>query len=302
MKIFITGGTGFVGSHLVQKLIKEGHNILLLCENEKKISRKIHSVSRVRFLLGNMANISKFSIKIKKFNSDVGIHLAWEGIPNSDLKLNLKNLNGGLNVIQTLAESGVKRIFVAGSCHEYGEPGKKVSENLPLNPYNALYAAKAALYFLSSEICKKYGVKLIWGRIGFVYGPGQRGTSLISHLINSIQKNEEPVLRNPNGGNDFIYINDVVRAISMLIKGKNLGVNEIYNIGSGKLGGVMKITENIYDAFKLPLPKGMKRVKKPIGFFMDISKIKKDIGWQPQITIEKGIKKTVAFYSNIKKV
>ncbi len=306
MKIFITGGTGFLGKSLVKKLLSEGHQVLVLKKGDGETLKEfLNSKLRLRFIIGNLENINKLLPKIKNFKPEVGIHLAWEGIPNADLTLNLKNLNGGLNCLETLAKAGVKRIFVAGSCHEYGEPrnvhkdalrgnpGKKVSEISPLNPFNTLYATKIALYFLGSKIAEAYKVKMIWGRIGFVYGPGQRKASLIPYLLNSLQGNEKPALKNPKGGNDFIYIDDVASAISALIKKKDLGANKIYNIGSGKLTGVMEIVKIIYNHFKLPLPKDLKPVKKPEGFFLDIAKIKREIGWQPKTTIQEGIKKII---------
>ncbi len=311
MKIFITGGTGFLGKPLLKKLLGKGHQVLILKKDGEKISKEfLKSKSRISFLNGNLQNINKLLPKIKSFKPEVGIHLAWEGIPSADLELNLKNLNGGLNCLETLAKAGVKRIFVAGSCHEYGEPrnvhrdalrgnpGKKVSETNPLNPFNMLYAAKIALYFLGSKIAETHNVKLIWGRIGFVYGPGQRKASLIPHLLNSIQKNEEPVLKNPKGGNDFIYVDDVAGAISALIKKKNLRTNEIFNIGSGKLTGVMEIVKIIYRQAKLSVPKHLKDVKKPEGFCLGISKIKFEVGWQPKVNIDLGIKKTIGHYKS----
>lgn len=292
MKIFITGGTGFLGKPLVKKLLSEKHELLVLKRKDEKIPKEFLR-SKIKFVTGELQNIHKLLPKIKKFKPDTGIHLAWEGIPSADLELNLKNLNGGLNCLQTLAKAGVKRIFVAGSCHEYGEPGKKVNENSPLNPFNALYATKTALYFLGSKIAEARGMKFVWGRIGFIYGPGQREASLIPYLLNSIQKNEEPILRNPKGGNDFIYVDDVANAISTLIKKKNLGVNEVYNIGSGEITGVMEIVKIIYKEAKLPVPKHLKDIKKPEGFWMDIKKIKKHTGWKPKFNLEKGIKQII---------
>lgn len=294
MRIFITGGTGFLGKHLVQKLLQDGHTLLILIPSSNNYLPKL---KRTSFLKGNMANINKLLPKIRNFKPEVGIHLAWEGIPNADLHLNLKNLIGGLNCIETLAKAGCKRIFMAGSCHEYGEPGIKVNEKSPLNPFNALYAAKIALYFLGSKIAEAHNVKLIWGRIGFVYGPGQRKASLIPYLLESIRNNRMPILRNPKGGNDFVYVGDVVSAISLLIKKRNLRTNEVYNISSGQLTGVIKIVKIIYNYFKLPLPKNFKEVKLQ-GFFMDIGKIKRETKWRPKTNLDLGIKKTINFYKN----
>lgn len=292
MRIFVTGGTGFIGKPLVRKLLSEGHSLLLLVRKKEKVPIFQNS-AKLKFLRGDLEDLPKFLLKIKSFKPDAVIHLAWEGIPSADIEINLRNLQDSTIAIESLVKVGIKKIFVAGSCHEYGEPGRRVNEKFPSNPFNFLYASKAALYLLASEICKKNSVRLIWGRIGFVYGPGQRKASLIPHLLNSIQKNKEPVLRNPKGGNDFIYVDDVANAIAMLIKKNNLGANEIYNISSGKLTGVMEIVKIIYKYAKLPLPKNLNIAKKPEGFWMDISKIKREISWRPKISIETGIKKVM---------
>lgn len=298
MRIFVTGGTGFIGKPLVRKLLSEGHALLLLVRKKEKVPIFQNS-AKLKFLRGDLEDLPKFLLKIKSFKPDAAIHLAWEGIPSTDIEINLRNLQGSTIAIESLVKAGIKKIFVAGSCHEYGEPGRRVNEKFPSNPLNFLYASKAALYLLASEICKKNSVRLIWGRIFFVYGPGQRKTSLIPYLLNSIKNKETPVFKNPKGGNDFIYLDDLIDAILRLIKNKNLGMNEVFNIGSGRLAGVGEIAEAVYKNFNLPMPSTIKKLNYSEGFWADISKIKNKIGWKPKTSIKEGIKKTVAYFKEV---
>src|SRR5258708_4792459 len=137
-------------------------------------------------------------------------------------------------------------------------------------------------------------MRLIWTRIGFIYGPGQRRASLIPCILDSIKDGKLLMLKNPEGGNDFIYVDDVARALSEILKKNNLDTNEIYNIGSGHLTSVSRVVQSVYQSLGLTVPKTVRRVVKPQGFFMDISKIKKEIGWRPRTSLKAGIRATIA--------
>ena len=294
MRIFVTGGTGFLGKRLVQKLLSDGHTLLLFVRSEKELPVwHPRSKSQFSLLRGDVVRINRVAGKIKKFRPDAAIHLAWEGIPKSDPRFNKRNLQGSLRTIKALAMAGCKTMVVAGSCHEYGEPGKKVNERSPLHPYNALYATKVFLYEKGAKIAAKYGMRFIWTRLGFIYGPGQRRASLIPYLLDSIRKGESPMLKNPKGGNDFIYVDDVARAFAQILNKKHLGMNKIYNVGSGRLSGIFEVVQKVYQSLGLAVPKSVKRVSKPHGFFMDISKIKKEIGWKPRTSLKAGIRATI---------
>ena len=115
-----------------------------------------------------------------------------------------------------------------------------------------------------------------------VYGPGQRPGALIPSLIESMRRGAKSEIKNPRGGNDFIYVDDVARALAMIIKKRIRSRNAIYNIGSGRLTGVGRITNEVYGR------KG-RAPRKVHGFWADISKIRREIGWRPEISIAKGI-------------
>ena len=219
MKVFITGGTGFIGKHLVKTLKARGHELFLL---EK-----------------DLADINSWINEVKDFSPDATIHLAWQGIPDYGPETSAKNLKYGLNLIEELSKIDCKWILSAGSCWEYGGKSGKISEDAQINPINDFTKAKNDLHIQGKEIAEKNNMQFVWTRFFYVYGPGQKETSLIPYLIKSIKENKTPEIKNPNAKNDFIYVEDLAEALADLTE-KKVKTN-VYNIGSGQLTAVQDI-------------------------------------------------------------
>ena len=190
MKIFITGGTGFIGTPLVKKLESEENEILLLIhESEDKslsnISKKIRTIS------GNLSNINSWKEEVNNFKPDAVIHMAWEGLPNYDSETSIKNLKYGLNLIKMLAQIGCKLFMSTGSCWEYGQQTGELKEDDTLKPFSAFSAAKNCLHWSGREIAQENDMVFVWTRLFYVYGPGQKENSLIPYIIKCIKKKKE---------------------------------------------------------------------------------------------------------------
>lgn len=324
MRIFITGGTGFIGSHVIKKLA--GHDILALSSNTQN---NFSNSKNLSLLKGNLANLSDWKKKVRDFKPDAAVHIAWEGIPDYGIEMSLKNLQYGLSLYEFLTEIKCKNILTTGSCWEYGGQKGKLSEDMPVKPFNAFTASKNSLNFLGWEIAKKNNVNFIWTRLFYIYGPGQKGQSLIPYLIDCVKNGKTPEIKNPLAKNDFAYVEDVADAISKILI--NCKESTTYNIGSGKLTSVQKIIDIIFKEFSgnestrdlmvgvsslgrissdsrkpATLQSGFYRDKQfrkkqarqtdtLSSFYADISKIKKEVDWKPETNIEQGIKKTIAY-------
>lgn len=290
MRIFITGGTGFIGKFVVKKLDNQRNNLLLLVRDSNHLTNS----QNISFIEGNLASLGNWEKTLEAFKPQATIHLAWEGIPDYSSQNSIKNLKYGLSLIELLAKLNCQTILVTGSLWEYGQQKGKLSEDMYTKPFNAFTAAKTSLYLLGRELARENNITFLWTRLFNVYGPGQKNTSLIPYLINCTQENKEMEIRNPSNKNDFIYVEDIADAISeLLLKCKK---SEIFNIGSGKLISVKSIIDEIFSVFKLK-QKYKKTQQKQTDtlthFYADISKIKKEIGWQPKIDMDEGLKRTI---------
>lgn len=293
MRIFVTGGTGFNGKYIVQRLNDGTNEILVLTRNINNLV----SSENISFLEGNLSSINSWKDTLKKFKPQVAAHLAWEGIPDYGIQNSIKNLNYGLNLLELLAKYGCRTILVTGTIWEYGNHKGKLSEDLCTKPFNALTAAKNSLHHLGDELAKEYNTNLIWTRLSNSYGPGRHGASLIPYLIESIKNNQRIEIRDPNAQNDFIYVEDVAEAIYQLLL--NYKKSDTFNIGSGKLISVKDIIKKIFKALNVKTEYKLAHQKQIDSFsyaYADISKIKEATGWIPQISIDEGIKKTLEYF------
>ena len=298
MRIFLTGGTGFIGRYVLKHLEKEDYNILLLTRASKENLSSIIKSKKVNIISGNLSDINKWKSELKQFKPDTTIHLAWEGIPDYGVKTSIKNLKYGLDLFEELAEIECKKIICTGSCWEYGQNQGEISEDLPVKSSNAFTAAKNALHCLGREIAKENNMQLIWTRLFYVYGPGQRENSLIPHIIKCVKEGKELKIKTPSARNDFIYVEDVAKAIVAILE--KCTQSTVYNVGSGYSSNIQNIINIIYNElnFKHKSKDDLSKTEKIYSdnFWADISKIKKEIGWKPKIDIENGIKKIISFY------
>lgn len=280
MRIFVTGGTGFIGKYVVAELQKQGHKLLVL---SRKNAIEVFPFKRnLAFLRGGLSSPGGWRRKLAAFRPQAAIHMAWEGIPDYEIENSVGNLLQGLHLFRMLGEVGCRKVIATGSCWEYGRDSGKMKEDMDPRPMNAFSAAKTALQWLGRETAKEYGMEFVWARIFYVYGPEQRLSSLIPHLIEEKRRGAPPALKNPDGGNDFVYVGDVARGLRLLVEKKT--PHAVYNIGSGRLTGVREVARAVYG-------KDIVKRKGPAkGFYADIARIKKDLGWKPTVSVAAGIR------------
>lgn len=284
MKIFITGGSGFIGKPLVKKLCPN-NQVLLLSSSLKGNPFN----DNVKIINGKLENIEEWKTKVSEFNPDVTIHLAWEGIPDHGCQKSLKNAINSVRLFEFLKEINCKKVICSGSCFEYGVKQGKLDEKNPIKPTDPFTAAKTFIQRSGMDIFNDSDSKFIWARFFYVYGPNQRSGSLIPTIYDSIQKKEIPDIRKPDAKNDFVFIEDVAEAIGYLISSDI--DSGIYNIGTGESVSIRRIMEIVSENLNRKLSIESKGGEN-VDFHADISKIRK-LGWSPKTGIEEGIRKYI---------
>ncbi len=293
MKVFITGATGFVGTHVLAAVNALGHDILASTLEEDKTE---NNPSNIHWLYGDFSDLKFLRTRLTSFNPDVIIHLAWQGIPDYSETSSRRNLNHSIELIDfILSKTNCKKIIVSGSCWEYGKTQGACKESSLVNIDSYFAWAKFSLYKYLSVKCDKKNVVLNWFRIFYVYGPGQREKSLIPTLIKSIGQSKTPRITSPLNKNDFVYAEDVAKVFAKTID-TDLP-SGVYNLGSGcstsvydlcrivekKLIGTQIISRNIIEDWN------QVDIVESIDFWADMTKTRKALNILGSTSLEEGI-------------
>ena len=243
MKILLSGGSGFIGKNLLNFLHHNSENIMVTGRNLNSIT-----YNKINKLKLDLNNPEASYTKIIKYNPDVFVHLAWEGIPDYSEEISRKNYFNTVKLIRMLVNStSCSKIISTGSCWEYND-GKiigKCKESEIINPTKAFSVYKNKVFQEVSKITQEKHITFNWLRLFYVYGPGQKENSIIPMLVNTFI-NKKPININyPSNKNDFIYVGDVIKIISEFIL-KDF-ISGIYNVGTGKgirVYELLKIIDN----------------------------------------------------------
>lgn len=274
-KILFLGSTGFIGSAIFEK-IKQDNNIFHINYTQKHKDLKFKQIS--------FKNISKSFNQIKKFKPTIILDFSWRGIPHFNFKNFILNVKEKHFFYQKISKiKSIEQIILAGSCMEYKNRYKTCHENDYTICDNYLNLSKITVMNMIKKIFIETKVNLIWLRIFYAYGKGQRTGSLIPYIINNLKSNKKVNIKNFDTKNDFIHIDDIADLIKILIRKKIK--SGIYNVGSGNVVSVRYVYKIICDIFNKKT--NMPLIKKNIAFKADITKIKKATNWKPKIKLNK---------------
>ena len=295
MNILITGGSGFIGKPIIQKLLKNNDfNIKALTRQRSNTLENHENLEWIQAEFGNFQSIEN---KINDFKPEVIIHLAWDGIPDFSLERCKQNLIESINFFEFLFSiKTCKKILISGSCFEYIDPDGECIESQYTEPKDFFTWSKISLYnFLKIE-SKRNDISLGWFRIFYAYGPGQRKESLIPMIIRNMMEGNAPDIKTPNNSCDFIFVDDIAELFDRAVEQKFQ--SGIYNIGSGVETSALEVCReaesiilNDHKLSKAIENNGSHSSKGP-SFYASLLKLEQAFHWKPRITIENGIKKT----------
>ena len=302
MKCLVTGAAGFIGSHLSQKLLKEGYSVIGLDSFTDFYSQKLKKINlspllnenNFEFLHGDINNIDTDSLVqrvdcIFHLAAQAGVRTSW-GHRFSDYTRN--NIEATQNLLEAARGSRIQNFIYASSSSVYGTctdlPWK---ENSPLFPFSPYGVSKLAAEHLCSLYFKNYGVPTVSLRFFTVYGPGQRPDMAFHRFFKFIiQSKPVPIFGDGKQTRDFTFIDDIVAAnITALEKGKS---GEIYNVGGGsrrKLEDVIHIMEEITGIKIQTIVEGTKKGDVP-DTYASIEKARKVLNYSPQVSFKDGLK------------
>lgn len=302
MKILVTGGAGFIGSHLVDRLIQEGNEVVVVDNlstgKRKHINRK--------------ANFYKLDIQSKRIDKVlrnerplVVVHLAAQmdvrhstEDPQFDAQVNIL---GTINLLEQAVRHGVRKVtFASSGGAVYGEqevfPAPESHRTEPLSPYgiSKLAGEKYLTYYANAT-----GLRYVALRFANVYGPRQDSegeAGVVAIFTKKMLQGEQPIINGTGKQTrDFIYVEDVVESILVTL-GED--VQGIFNVGTGQETSINEGYRILKELTQSSCKDLFGAAKKGEQYrsVLDVRKIRETFGWDPQISFEEGLRKTVEYF------
>jgi len=306
MKILVTGGAGFIGSHVTDRLIKEGHEVVIVDDlstgfmenvnpNAKFVKMDIRDENltelfeRERFDIVNhhaaQMDVRK-SVKFPRFDADV-------------------NIGGSINILENCIKYGVKKIiYISTGGAVYGEPARlPVGEDCDINPISQYGISKHTVEHYLFLYKMNYDLNYVVLRYPNVYGPrqyphGEAGVTAI--FTEKMLRGEQPfIFGDGKQLRDYTYISDIVES-NILAMDSASADGEILNIGVGvgtSVNEIFKILAEIIGFTKPPIYQAP-RVGEIFQIYLDATKAKKLLGWEPKVAFRRGLEKLVEYFQS----
>jgi nucleoside-diphosphate-sugar epimerase len=240
MRILVTGATGFIGRHLVPRLLASGHTVVAAGRDQKE-ARNLPWYDQVDFKECDIYSPARDNWGYLG-EPEVAIHLAWAGLPNYEQLFHVEdNLPANYRFLKTLIDGGVNHLLVTGTCLEYGLREGCLSEDMPSAPTNPYALAKDTLRRSLAMLIGHKEITFQWARLFYMYGPGQNPKSLLAQLDRAIEQGDR-VFNMSQGEQlrDYLPVESVAERLATLA---GYPQSVVVNICSGQPISVRRLVE-----------------------------------------------------------
>jgi UDP-glucose 4-epimerase len=305
-KALVTGGAGFIGSHLVEELLSEGCQVTVIDDlSTGRLSNLSHIKDRITFYKADICDQEALGKAAE--DCDIIFHLAAVvSVPktvDNPVDSAMVNEMGMIFVLEAARQNNVKRVIFASSSAVYGDaPVLPKHESMNPKPQSPYAVQKLSGEFYARLYYDLYGVETVSLRYFNVYGPRQDPSSpysgVISIFMTRASSKKAPIIYgNGNQYRDFIFVKDVVR-FNLLAADTEQANGKIFNVGTGRFIRINSLWEmisklagnNTQPVYKPPMSGDI------LESVADIDRAKKDLGFEPEYSFEKGLKETFEYY------
>jgi len=301
-KVLITGAYGFIGSHLTIKLLNKQADVAVLVRPASNPWRLQPYLSHLTVLHASIQNEQEVMQAVQQFQPDYIFHLAAYGTDaakQNQQEAIAVNVIGTMNIVNAAKTVNCQKIIQLGSSSEYGDKTERIYEDMVLEPVDLYGSTKAAATMLAHQLANEYDLAFVTLRPFGVFGEKEDTHKLFSYVIQMILSHQEVKLTACLQYRDYCYVENIVDG--MLLAAANPEVKrDIFNIGTGQGHPLTYFVDLIYEKIGTDqrpyygaIPNRINERNAPIP---DTTKIQRLLGWKPNVSVEEGLQKTIAYY------
>lgn len=296
-KVLITGATGFIGRQAVPLLLAEQYDV-----HAAAIDAPEHSVEGITWHRVDLLDADQVNTLMAEVRPSHLLHYSWYAVPGKywTSPENLRWVQGSLALLQAFAANGGQRAVMAGTCAEYDWRYGYCSESVtPLAPATLYGTCKHAVQMTLRAFAEQTGLSTAWGRIFFLYGPGEHPSRLVASVIRSLLQGQPAPCSHGAQVRDFLHVRDVAGAFVQLL---GAGVTGAVNVASGQPVSLRDIIYRVADQFgrrdlirmgAIPTP-----LDEPPLIVADTRRLREEVGWRPLYDLDEGLAQTIEWWKN----
>jgi len=296
-KILVTGATGFIGRHALPLLLNKGYEVHAVSSRPVKTKDKSYIWHQA-----DLTNSKQRTDLITKVDPSHLLHFAWyaEHKKYWTSSKNLKWVQASLNLLDIFHENGGQRVLMAGTCAEYSwKHTEFIESTTPTNPGSLYGTCKHSLQLILESFSKTKGLSSAWGRIFFLFGPGEHPERLVSFVIQSLLKGKKAPCSKGDQIRDFLYVEDVASAFVSVLESNIQGP---VNIGSGEPVKVKDlialIGKKVGRSDLIRLGENPTAPDDPENLVADTTKLRQEVNWSPKYDLNSGIDQTIQWWKD----
>ena len=291
--VLVTGGTGFIGSHLVRRLLDSGSTVVVLHRPSSNRNRLREVGDQIKFARADIRSQAEVARVISEWRPSIVFHLAAQGVTDPYIapeRAIQNNVEGTLNVVRAASQHGITRIINTGTCHEYGD----MLEGEKAGPRTAYAASKTAAWSFCNMLYYTVGAPVVTLRLFQVYGPGQRD-GLIPEAIQAGLRGADFPTTAGKQVRDWLYIDDAIEAYLRAAVAPEIE-GQTFDIGTGQGIPVSDVVNGVFKHFEDAEPIfGALPYRPGEAWYQvaDIADAQDALGWSPKLTLDAGIMQTI---------
>lgn len=297
-KAIVSGADGFIGRHLVKKLLAKGVEVWAIVYPGSPLKDCYAGVEHVHTVCVEVDDLPQCIAQFPR-DAEAFYHFAWQGVnaeSRGDLALQMKNIPLTMDCMRFTRAIGARKFILPGSTSEYLEYGRPINRDALPSPQNAYGSVKVALRYLATSYAEELGLGLIYAVITGIYAADRKDNNVIFYVIDKLLRGEKPSVTKLEQRWDYVYIDDATEALYLI--GEKGIPGSFYTIGHGDNQPLSQYIEDIRRCIDPSLPLGIGEVPykndRLPSSCVDLTDLVRDTGYAPKVAFSEGIQAVIA--------